>query len=216
MNTLRILVLEDHAFQRTAAVSALNSLGYKNIFQAADGKDALAVISQVGGVDVALCDLSMAGMDGLTFLRLAREAGLIRAVIICSSLPEDLLRTVDRIVTLQGLELLGSVGKPLMVDVLAPLLARYRPHSQVEAKVAESHLDQPTENEVLEAIRRQEFRAYFQPKFHLCSGDVWMAPRCWCAGKAPVADYFRRVCSCQRSSVAGCSTKCFSACSRKD
>lgn len=48
MSTLRILVLEDHAFQRTAAVSALNSLGYKNIFQAADGKDALAVISQAG------------------------------------------------------------------------------------------------------------------------------------------------------------------------
>ncbi|PYC06906.1 EAL domain-containing response regulator [Pseudomonas atacamensis] len=172
MNTLRILVLEDHAFQRTAAVSALNSLGYKNIFQAADGKDALAVISQAGGVDVALCDLSMAGMDGLTFLRLAREAGLIRAVIICSSLPEDLLRTVDRIVTLQGLELLGSVGKPLMVDVLGPLLARYRPQSQVDIKVAESHLDQPSENEVLEAIRRQEFRAYFQPKFHLRSGEV--------------------------------------------
>ncbi|WP_277761957.1 EAL domain-containing response regulator [Pseudomonas sp. A34-9] len=172
MNTLRILVLEDHAFQRVAAVSALNSLGYEDIFQAADGKEALSVISQVGGVDIALCDLNMAGMDGLTFLRLAKESGLIRAVIICSSLPEDLLRTVDRIVTLQGLELVGSVGKPLSVEVLQPLLMRYRSDETLATKSIENTPDQPSEYEMLEAIRRQEFRAYFQPKFHLRSGEV--------------------------------------------
>ncbi|MGN8121231.1 EAL domain-containing response regulator [Pseudomonas sp. 22082] len=172
MDTLRILVLEDHAFQRTAAVSALTSLGCKSIFQAADGKEALSVISQTGGVDIALCDLNMAGMDGLTFLRLARESGLIRAVIICSSLPDDLLRTVDRIVTLQGLELVGSVGKPLSVEVLQPLLMRYRPRESLAIKSTETIPDQPSEHEMLEAIRRQEFRAYFQPKFHLRSGEV--------------------------------------------
>lgn len=172
MDKLRILVLEAHAFQRSAAVSALSSLGCKTILQAANGSDALTIISQAGGVDIALCKLNMAGMDGLTFWRLASATGLIRAVIIFGSLPEDLLRTVDRIVTLQGVELLGSVDMPFSVGMLEPLLLRFRPDNKASVMLDENSVDQPSENEVLDAIRRQEFRAYFQPRFHLRSGEV--------------------------------------------
>ena len=53
---LRVLVLEDHAFQRSVAVKMLQALGCGEVFEARDGAQALAVLQAVGSVDVALCD----------------------------------------------------------------------------------------------------------------------------------------------------------------
>lgn len=59
VSPLRVIVLEDHSFQRTIAVSMLQQLGCTDVFQAADGVEALAVLNRVGPVDIALCDLRM-------------------------------------------------------------------------------------------------------------------------------------------------------------
>lgn len=172
MKSLRILVLEDHAFQRAAIVNLLNRLGHTHVIEAADGREALSLISSGGPVDIAVCDLNMAGMDGLTFLRLAHDAQLINAVIICSSVTDELLRAVDRIVTTQGLKLLGSVGKPLHIESLEMLIAKYEPVQKTNPLVLPASADEPTEQEIRDAVRHQEFRAYFQPKFHLQTGTM--------------------------------------------
>lgn len=172
MKSLRILVLEDHAFQRAAIVNLLNRLGHTHVIEAADGREALSLISSGAPVDIAVCDLNMAGMDGLTFLRLAHDAQLINAVIICSSVTDELLRAVDRIVTTQGLKLLGSVGKPLHIESLEMLIAKYEPVQKTNPLVLPASADEPTEQEIRDAVRHQEFRAYFQPKFHLQTGTM--------------------------------------------
>lgn len=64
---LRVLVLEDHTFQRSVAVNMLGALGCHEVFEASDGAEALEVLDAVGAVDIALCDLQMEGMDGLAF-----------------------------------------------------------------------------------------------------------------------------------------------------
>ena len=56
LQPLRILVLEDHAFQRSVAVSILQSLGCRQIYEASDGAQALALLEHIGCVDIALCD----------------------------------------------------------------------------------------------------------------------------------------------------------------
>ncbi|MGN7738586.1 EAL domain-containing response regulator [Pseudomonas sp. 22526] len=172
MSALRILVLEDHAFQRSVAVKTLNYLGHHDVRAAADGAQALSMLKDGGAADLVLCDLRMKGMDGLEFLRLAGQAGLICSVIICSELALDLRRGVQEMVTLLGLEMLGDIGKPLRLELLQPLLAKCVRLSSEEGASTMRVPDIPTETEVRQGLARNEFRAYYQPKFHLHSGVV--------------------------------------------
>lgn len=168
---LRVLVLEDHAFQRSVAVNMLRTLGCREVFEASDGAQALALLQAVGTVDVALCDLQMEGMDGLEFLQRVGATGQVKSVIISSSLSADLRRAVHQMVALLGLELLGDVGKPLHVQVLADLLdkAVNRP-AMPQPPVAAMKL--ADEAAVRQALAEQQLQAWYQPKFNLHSGEV--------------------------------------------
>lgn len=75
MKDMNILVLEDEPFQRLIAVTALRKLGVGRIHEAAEGAEALRLLETSGDFDVVLCDLRMAGMDGLSFLRQASHVG---------------------------------------------------------------------------------------------------------------------------------------------
>lgn len=171
VSSLRVIVLEDHSFQRTIAVSMLQQLGCTNVFQAADGVEALAVLNQVGPVDIALCDLRMDGMDGLEFLQRVGHGGLVGSVIISSSLPEELRRTVRQIISLLDLELLGDIGKPLHYETLERLLKK---HSTVPRTGASPEPLEilPDEARVRQALAAHELCGFFQPKFILETGEI--------------------------------------------
>lgn len=172
LNRLRLLVLEDHDFQRRFATKTLLGMGFLNVLEASDGQEALSLLQQVGGVDIAICDLHMAGMDGLTFLTRAHEAKLVRAVIVSSALPEDLLHTVEHVVRLLGLQMLGDIGKPVRAEMLEPLLKTYRlPRPDCALESVPEHVH-PTEEDIRGGIVRQEFCAWFQPKFQLETGAL--------------------------------------------
>ena len=182
---LRVLVLEDHAFQRSVAVKMLQALGCGEVFQASDGARALAVLQAVGAVDIALCDLQMEGMDGLDFLQRVGATGQVKAVIISSSLSADLRRSVHQMVTLLGLELLGDVGKPLPMQGVADLLKKSldrQTTAQSLAVTATATL--ASEEAVRGALTNQQLQAWYQPKFNLrttqvCGVEVlcrWMHP----------------------------------------
>lgn len=171
MSELRFLVLEDHAFQRAVVVGTLHRIGHRKVLEAADGHEALGLLRMHGPVDIALCDMRMMGMDGLMFLRKAGEAGLVRAVVIISELAPDLRRAVERILVLQDFRLLGSIEKPLEPQVLEKILRQYQ--AGPEQLVGGSSLQtlQPSEQDIRRGFQRQEFRAYFQPKMSLESGE---------------------------------------------
>lgn len=168
---LRILVLEDHPFQRSVAVSMLQSLGCHQVFEASDGAQALALLDEVGRVDIALCDLQMEGMDGLQFLQRVGASGQVKAVIICSSLSADLRRAVHQMVTLLGLELLGDVGKPMHAQVLAGLLDSFVDRPVIADSTAGA-VELASEASVRQALADQQLHAWYQPKFNLHTGEV--------------------------------------------
>ncbi|WP_073523174.1 EAL domain-containing response regulator [Pseudomonas fluorescens] len=171
VSSLRVIVLEDHSFQRTIAVSMLQQLGCTAVFQAADGVEALAVLNKVGPVDIALCDLRMDGMDGLEFLQAVGHAGLVGSVIISSSLSEELRRTVRQIISLLDLELLGDIGKPLDEDALERLLKKHCSLPRTGAPPEPLEV-LPDEAEVRQALAAHELCAFFQPKFILETGEI--------------------------------------------
>ena len=168
---IRVLVLEDHPFVRAVAVKTLLQLGCEEVFQASDGLQALAVLDQVGAVDIALCDLCMEGMDGLEFLRQVGLSGRVGSVIISSSLSADLRRAVRQIVELSGLRLLGDIGKPLHAQALIQLLEKHLidPRDEImPAPIAPL----ACEKEVRKALGEGQLQSFYQPKLNLLTGQV--------------------------------------------
>lgn len=74
---VRILLIEDQLFIRSMTARMLNGIGFKEILQARDGKEAIDLMSSVGEtVDVVLCDLKMPNMDGFEFVTKLRALPL--------------------------------------------------------------------------------------------------------------------------------------------
>lgn len=166
MKNLRILVLEDEPFQRLIAVTALRQLGLERIHEAADGAEALARLEACGGVDIALCDMRMSGMDGAAFLRHASEAGVVRSVILSSEVDAEVRQAISAMTRCLGLQFLGDLGKPFDLDRAAAMIARHNDES-AKAAAARQGPDSPPLDDILRGLDRGEFEAWFQPKFHL-------------------------------------------------
>lgn len=74
--TLKALVVEDNAHMRTLLRALLNALGLKEVFEAPDGAQALALLNR-SRPDFVLTDLSMKPVDGIAFtldVRNSRES----------------------------------------------------------------------------------------------------------------------------------------------
>lgn len=168
---LRVLVLEDHLFQRSVATSLLKQLGCRDVLEAANGSEALAVLAQEGPVDVVVCDLQMDGMDGLEFIQRISATGQVGAIIVSSGLPWDVRRAVRQMGALLGLNMLGDIGKPLLAEALQPLLelALSQRPATFEPPAA---LEVADEQQVRRALHDQQLEAWYQPKFDLQTGSV--------------------------------------------
>ena len=171
-NSLRILILEDDSFQRAVAVSMFRSLGCHEVFEASDGSQALAILQQVGAVDIAVCDMQMEGMDGLAFLRRTAVEGQVKSIILSSAQSADLCRAAHEVIALLGLQLLGDAGKPLYAESLAPMLQKYQ-DACMPAPVAGCAVQLACEDEVRQALALGQLQAWYQPKFNLQTAEVF-------------------------------------------
>lgn len=169
---LSVLVLEDHAFQRSVAVSMLKQLGYRAVYEAVDSVEALALLKRVGPVDIALCDLQMEGMDGLAFIQHVGASRQVASIIISSSMSADLRRTVRQIICLLGLEYLGDLAKPLTMEALGKLLKKRMNVRAIKPPTQPTSAREASETQVRHAIAHEQLKAYYQPKFNLLSGAL--------------------------------------------
>jgi signal transduction histidine kinase/CheY-like chemotaxis protein len=87
-----ILVVEDDAAVRTAAVSILQNLGYQ-VMEAEDGRAALAILQEARPIDLLFTDLIMPnGVSGQDLLRKARERRPDLRVLFTSGYSEHLFK----------------------------------------------------------------------------------------------------------------------------
>lgn|SRR3989344_3056883 len=170
-NGLIVLVVEDHDFQRRTVARMLRSLGAREVMEAGDGKQALALIRDAVPVDLVVCDLDMPEMDGMELIRHLGQTNNAASIIISSAQGRSLLASVEKMARAYGARLLGVIEKPVTLDGLEDLIARHEPaKSQPERASAAApgfSLDQ-----ILHGVRQKQFEPFFQPKADLATGRI--------------------------------------------
>ena len=130
LSALRVMVVEDHGFQRRMALRLLAELGIEHVREAGDGASALDTLRALvrDGADdapeVVLVDLDMPGMDGVEFIEHVVREQLAPAVVLVSALDPALLNTVQAMTRAYGLRVFGCVEKPLTLAKLQDVLSR--------------------------------------------------------------------------------------------
>jgi len=164
-------VLEDQAFQRNLLVGVLKRLGVRAVEGVADGSSALnALERQDGGFDVAICDLRMEGMDGIEFIRHAvrRRVG---SFIVTSAIESNLLASAEAVLRSYGTRLMGVLPKPVDIERLKHMLEDCNKDKDARAeKPTPTLVPAHQKNEIVDALRNNQFVPYFQPKFELATG----------------------------------------------
>ena len=122
MDASCVLIAEDVDVARMILRRHLTNLGVKNVLEAADGDQAMALLRNHGdAIDAAIIDFQMPGKHGLQILKAVRngEAG------VRPGLPVALLtgQLEDRLEVLAGrLDLDAFLAKPIRPEVLGDTL----------------------------------------------------------------------------------------------
>lgn len=171
---LRVLIVDDHHFLRTAVQRMLVSLGVTQIFEANDGRRALDLLQGEDApvVDIVLSDLDMPSMDGMEFLRhLATEYAQPVSVVIVSGQDSALISSVEKMADAYGLRILGAIEKPLSLSKLETMLnMHWDYHAQESQQTIPANLC--STEEILLAVRARHFEPYYQPKVDFKTGRV--------------------------------------------
>src|SRR5690606_12830608 len=167
---LKVLVVEDHGFQRRMALRMLAEVGVEQALEAADGAAALGVLHGMPALpDIVLVDLDMPGMDGVEFIGHIAERRLAKGVALVSAMDQGLLNAVQSMARAHGLRVLGSIEKPLSLAKLRTLfeaLGERHPGGEDEAPV------DVTREEMREALLHDQLVAWFQPQAEFTNDNV--------------------------------------------
>jgi EAL domain-containing protein (putative c-di-GMP-specific phosphodiesterase class I)/CheY-like chemotaxis protein len=168
---LHFLVAEADTTQRMALVDMLGGIGASRVTDVPDGPTALRAF-QAGfepNVDVAVIDLALPGMDGLELIRNLASLDCGVRLIVTGAQQPNLMFSVETLAQAYGVDLLGTIAKPVTAPKLKSLLDHYAPLAQPG-----EHPPGPSFgfSEVGIGLQKRQFEPYFQPKIELATGQV--------------------------------------------
>jgi diguanylate cyclase (GGDEF)-like protein/PAS domain S-box-containing protein len=163
----RILVVDDDEFLLDLTSELLHQLGVGEVLQARDGAAALELVDNpLARPDVILCDVNMAGMDGIELLRHLSARDYRGALIVMSGSGEGLLASVGDLALVHGLNLVAVLRKPLVPDELLHALESMDP-TRIDLPVEEVkgvRIGRLTAEEVRDGIDGGCIDIHVQPK----------------------------------------------------
>jgi EAL domain-containing protein (putative c-di-GMP-specific phosphodiesterase class I)/CheY-like chemotaxis protein len=157
-----VLVIDDEPLMRKLIIGVLKGMGIKSLQGVASGSDALAMLA--GGdscIDIILCDLQMPEMDGIEVIRHLADVGYDGALVLVSAEDQRILQTAESFAQVRGLNVLGSVSKPITPAALAAVIQRYRP---AESSAAGYSMPAVSAEELQQAMTTGQLQTWFQPK----------------------------------------------------
>jgi len=114
----KLMVVDDSATMRKIITRTIRKAGLsvaEEIVEAGDGAEALEKLKSGGPVDIILCDINMPGMNGLEFVKNARQDPAnaeTKIVMISTESAEDLIEGVKA----DGAD--GYVTKPFTPETI--------------------------------------------------------------------------------------------------
>lgn len=174
MDKVRVIVLEDHPFQRAVLEHNLASLANVEVFAFGAAQDAFVWLDEHHSADIVICDLMMAGIDGLSFLHKAKEKYGIASVALFSSIDKELRRAVSQMIKMLNFEYLGDLRKCPSVENLQRMLDRFSSNrSQKSQKSSHAVVCTRFVREDFEqALKQGQFVGFYQPKFDVAGFNL--------------------------------------------
>ena len=84
----KILLVDDAAFMRMMIKDTLTKNGFADIFEAADGQQAVEKYNEVNP-DLVILDITMPNMDGLEALKVIKGSDPDATVVMCSAMGQE-------------------------------------------------------------------------------------------------------------------------------
>ncbi len=155
-----VLIVDDDAVARLQLSMLLSQFGIAEIETIDNAGQALQLIVQQDEIDLVISDLNMPGMDGIEFLRRLADSGYQKSIILVSGVEEQLLQSAAEVVRAKGMNLRGTLKKPVMKQALRELLDR---HLEIRSSSPRAVITVSSQ-EILQGILHNEFEVHFQPK----------------------------------------------------
>ncbi len=159
MPDIRLLIVDDDAeFVRFVGRVAAES-GYEVL--AVHNPESLRTQLVSWGPDVIVLDLKMPKIDGIQLLRELARGFITAKILLTSGADERVLNTARQLGTQEGLDIVGTLPKPVRAAEL---------RRQLDALKERTGPIEPAEIE--RAIERQELALHYQPRLDTQSGRV--------------------------------------------
>ncbi|MEF9941544.1 MAG: response regulator [Lachnospiraceae bacterium] len=84
----KILLVDDAAFMRMMVKDTLTKNGYEDLYEAADGVQAIEMYEQVKP-DLVIMDITMPNMDGLEALKTIKGKHPEATIVMCSAMGQE-------------------------------------------------------------------------------------------------------------------------------
>ncbi len=139
-------------------------MGVLNVFTALNGKKALEILDHEDDIELILCDINMPEMDGIEVLRHLSERNYQGKIILISGEHQRVLDSTVRLAEAYALNIIGALKKPITIKQLHELLARTNNRSRNSKNTA---LYKFSIDDLKDALDRNEFTIYIQPKINL-------------------------------------------------
>lgn len=170
---IRVLILDDDKFMLEFVSHLFRELGVGEVLVAEDGKAGLYVLSaQIDPIDLLLCDVEMPGMDGIEFLRNIADQKYTGKIVLFSGVDADLLKAIERLAIVRGLDVIGILSKPVTIESLTVVLKKlFLPVSRIVYPSTQlKHVFDA--EEVKRALVADQIKIFFQPKISASSRRV--------------------------------------------
>lgn len=169
---IRVLVLDDDKFMLEFVSHLLRELGVSEVLVAEDGKAGLFVLAaQIDAVDLLICDIEMPGMDGIEFLRNIADQKYGGKIVLFSGVKADLLKAIERLAIVRGLNVIGTLIKPVTVGSLVTILEKLA--LPIHKTAYSSPIKQIYDvEEIRQALVCDQIILFFQPKISASSRRV--------------------------------------------